>query len=91
MTTYESLMALAERCFDIVKGHDPDQEELAKGALLAGEPDIAIGDALGAAYKHPELCTRFPDEVYELAKDPDYGAIHPYLDLLERHRGDKAA
>lgn len=89
--TLEELTSLAERCFDIIKGKDEMLEGCMMDALTAGEPESAINDALDIAYEHPELYAEFPDEVYELAKDSDYTMIHPYLELLERSRGDRSS
>lgn len=83
--TIEILTDLAEKCLRLIKGLDPDTEEDARDMIHAGEPDLAIADALDVAYSHPELYARFPNEVYELAKDPAYAAIHRYRDLLEKH------
>ncbi|WP_133119389.1 hypothetical protein [Bifidobacterium scaligerum] len=84
--TMDELISLAEQCLEIVKGLDEITEEDARDMILSGEPDLAIADALDIAYSHPELYAKFPDGVYELAKDPDYMAIHVYLDLLKTHR-----
>ncbi|KAB5606679.1 hypothetical protein [Bifidobacterium jacchi] len=84
--TIETLTELAEKCLLLIKGLDLDAEEDARDMIHVGEPDLAIAAALDVAYSHPELYARFPDEVYELAEDPDYTAIHRYLDLLEAHR-----
>ncbi|PWG59216.1 hypothetical protein [Bifidobacterium catulorum] len=84
--TLEDLISLSERCLQIVSGLDEDLEEDARDMIFVGEPDLAIADTLGIAYSHPDLYAKFPDEVYELAKDPDYTAIHRYLDLLEKYR-----
>ena len=84
--TIDMLTDLAEKCLSVIKGLDPDTEEDARDMIHAGEPDLAIADALDVAYSRPELYARFPCEVYELAKDPEYAAIHRYLDLLEKHR-----
>lgn len=89
--TYDQMLDLTNRCLDVVKGFDPSREEMAREDIDVGELDLAIADALGIAYRHPELYAQFPEEVYELAKDPDYTAIHPYLDLLERHRDGNPA
>ena len=89
--TLEELTSLAERCLEIVKDKSEMLEGCMMDALTAGEPESAINDALDIAYEHPELYSEFPDEVYELAKDPDYTMIHPYLDLLERYRNGKTA
>lgn len=70
MTT-EELMKLAERCLSIVNTLDADIESRAHDAFTAGELESAIADALDIAYSHPELYAKFPDEVYELAKDSD--------------------
>ncbi|MBW3088147.1 hypothetical protein KIH77_05310 [Bifidobacterium sp. 82T24] len=84
--TLKELMALARQCLEIIENHDDDIEEGARDALNAGEPEYAIADALSLAYEFPELFSQFPDEVYELAKNPDYTPIHRYLDLLEKYR-----
>ena len=83
----KELNELAERCLGIVRGLDADLEDGAEEMLSVGEPDLAIADTLAIAHSHPELYARFPDDVYELAKDPRWRAIHAYLDLLEQHRG----
>lgn len=84
--SFEGLCDLAETCLSTVEGLDPDIEEIGADALEAGEPDIPIAIALGIARDRPELYSRFPDKVLELAKDPSWKAIHPYLGLLEQHR-----
>ena len=89
--TLEELTELAKQCLEIVKDKDEDIEDYVSDDLTAGEPEYAIASILDVAYGHPELYAEFPDEVYELAKDPDYRVIHPYLDLLERHRGNRFA
>lgn len=84
--TMEELMKLAERCISIVSGFDEDLEDCAQDALTAGEPASAIADALDIAYSHPELYAKFPDEVYELAKNPDSSGMHAFLPQLEASR-----
>ncbi|RSX53947.1 hypothetical protein D2E25_0253 [Bifidobacterium goeldii] len=84
--TLEELTTLAKRCLEVVKNVDEDIEDYVSDDLTAGEPEYAIASMLDVAYSHPELYARFPDEVYELAKDSDYPVIHRYLDLLEKNR-----
>lgn len=84
--TYEELTELAKRCMLLVKGLDEESEDDAKDALTAGEPIYAIADTLDIAYTHPELYAKFPDEVVELARDPQWRGIHAYLPELERSR-----
>lgn len=80
----DRLTTLAERCLSIVESIDPDRAELARDAIEVGEPDIAIGEALGIAYRSGRHDLRFPPEVRELAADPSWRAIHPYLGMLQQ-------
>ncbi|KFF31265.1 hypothetical protein [Bifidobacterium bombi] len=79
---FEKLTALAETSLALVAGVNDIKEGLGRDALDAGEPDIAIADALDAAMLKPELFAQFPPEVKELAKDPDYYEIEVYADQL---------
>lgn len=80
--TFDDLVHLAEQSLDIVKGLAPDDEDIAKDAIYAGEPDLAIAAALDIAYDYPELYSKFPQGVKDLARDPQYEVIQPYADQL---------
>lgn len=84
--TLEELGTLAEHCLAVVKGLDEDMEDDARDAIEAGEPEYAIASVLDMVYAHPEMYTKLPAEVYDLARDPDYAVLHHYHDLLEKHR-----
>lgn len=80
--TFDDLIHLAEQSLDIVKGLAPDDEDIAKDAIYAGEPDLAIAAALDIAYDYPELYSKFPQGVKDLVRDPQYEVIQPYADQL---------
>lgn len=84
--TIEKLTDLAERCLSIIEGMNDDVIDDAREMIFVGEPDLAIADVLDFASDHPELYAEFPDEVYELAKDPQWRAIHVFLTQLEASR-----
>lgn len=82
--TFDQLTDLAEQSLKVIAGLDEDGEEIAREAIFAGEPDLAVAEALDIAVDHPELYARFPQGVKDLAKDPEYEVIQPYAEQLLR-------
>ena len=81
--SFEEMMGQARQCLDAIRGIDEFGEGDTEDAIMAGEPLAAIESALDAAGSHPELKTRFPDQVRRMSEDPEFIELEPFREYLD--------
>ncbi|RSX46112.1 hypothetical protein D2E22_1684 [Bifidobacterium castoris] len=73
----ESSMA-ASACTDEIR------RDIMQDAIDCGEPDLAIIDALDIAGDDMQRLSHFPQQVRDLANDPEWPEFHRFRDTLNK-------
>lgn len=84
--SFEEQNKLAASLIPVVEKYNDNFREIAETFLRVGEPIDALSYACGIAMNYPELYEEFPQELYDLVKDPYYSVIfHALGEELLKH------